>query len=233
MAVAYDAFSAASGTTTFSWTHTPVGTPRGVTVFIVQDISGVDQITGVTYGGVAMTEIALSPLLKTGGEPAVTYGYHLGSAIPTGAQTVAVTVSGGTDAKRAVCVSVTAAGDTEVQDTTTIQSNALTDPSGTLSLGAVSCFCWEAFYSGLGSAGGITPLTGWTSRDEHDFGVDMAGFYTYDTVGTADVTIGYTASSDDCNLIGVAIKETVPAGHPATKRMGGVEFAHRIGKGVW
>lgn len=39
------------------WTHTPVGTPRGIIVQVVQN-AGTDEVTGVTYGSVAMTEDA-------------------------------------------------------------------------------------------------------------------------------------------------------------------------------
>src|SRR5688572_13669586 len=117
MAIAFDAASnVAAGNGTLSWTHTPVGTPKGVLVLIAS-ASLTDQVAAATYGGTAMTELADSPLLQTvGDEGGSVYGYFLGSSVPTGAQTVEVTVTGAAS-KRAVAVTVTAAGDTAVEDT--------------------------------------------------------------------------------------------------------------------
>src|SRR5574343_1167810 len=91
MAVAFDAFSnVAAGTGTLSWTHTPVGTPRGVRVDIVED-GGTNGVSGVTYGGVAMELVAVNA--KASGEAGTDITYFLGNNIPTGAQTVSVSVS--------------------------------------------------------------------------------------------------------------------------------------------
>ena len=53
-AVASDSVSASSGTT-LSWTHTPVGTPTAVGVSL-WNYEPFATITGITYGGVAMTQ---------------------------------------------------------------------------------------------------------------------------------------------------------------------------------
>jgi hypothetical protein len=101
MAVALDATSAgAGGTGNFNWTHTPVGTPKGVWVVIPQDTGQTDEVTAVTYGGVAMERVIAgsptNPIFRdgVGGDDGGIYEYFLGSGIPTGAQTVAVTVNG-------------------------------------------------------------------------------------------------------------------------------------------
>ena len=208
MAVAFDAASTGVGTSTFSWSHTPVGTPRGVIVFVVQS-GAVDEITSVTHGGVSMTEADGSPLIKLTGESCVVYVYFLGSGISGGAQTVEVVAGIGTLNKRAIAVTLTASGNTAGQDTTTISSDALENPSGTLSLGNVSSFCCEALFSGQDAVTGITPSAGWTSRDEYQFTTldQTAACYTYDTVGVSDVTMGWTQTSEDAVSIGIAIKD--------------------------
>ena len=48
MAILYDQVSSDSPTgTELSWEHTPVGTPRGVIVFVMHYENGTDQVTGV------------------------------------------------------------------------------------------------------------------------------------------------------------------------------------------
>lgn len=221
MTVAYDAVSnATEGTSTLSWTHTPAGTPRGVIVFVVQNAGATDEVTGITYGGVALTEATGSPLLKAAAEDGGVYCYHLGTSIPTGAQTVVVNVDATGTTKAAVAFTVTAAADTNVQDTTTISSDAATNPSATLSLVGSTCFCAEAFMSGQASVSAISPPTDWTSRYEFDFTAQTAGFYTYDTIGSTDVAMGWTQTSDDAICIGVAITEGAAAAAAATNSDG-------------
>lgn len=210
MAVAFDAVSAATqGTGNLSWTHTPVGTPRGVKVHIRHD-NNVDEVSGVTYGGVAMTEVAGSPNILATSEQGVVYGYFLGAGLPTGPQTVVVTVTGST-AKDAMAITVTAGGDTELQDVdATINSGSLENPSVTLSLGGKTCFCSIGFLSGIPDPANVTPFTNWTSRSEVDYGAFTSAVYTYDIIGTTDVTAGWTQVADDAVAIAMAIMETVP-----------------------
>ncbi len=212
MTIAFDASSnATEAGTTLSWTHTPVGTPAGVLVFVVQNVTG-DEVTSVTYGGVAMTEVTGSPNTKAAAEDGTTYGYHLGTGIPAGAQTVVVNVTATGSIKAAVAYTVTAAADTVVQDTDiTINSDSATNPSATLSLGGNTCFCAIGFMSGQAAVGNITPSANWTSRYEFDFTSQVAGFYTYDTIASADVTMGWTQTADDAICIGIALTESVAA----------------------
>ena len=226
MSIAFDAFSSvAAGTGNLSWTHTPVGTPRGITVEVVQN-TGTDEVSGVTYGGTAMTEVTGSPNLKAAVEAGAVYCYFLGASIPTGPQTVLVTVTGASS-KRAGAVSVTAAADTEVQDTdVTINSNSVANPSATLALGGNSCFCMEGFFSGSNDPADITELAGWTNRLEHDFTSQTAGWYTYNTIGTADVTMGWTQTAQDAVCIGIAIRE---AGAPPPPAVGGTMTLMGVG----
>jgi hypothetical protein len=211
-AVAFDAVSnVAEATGELSWTHTPVGTPRAAIVTVVGN-SATDPVTSVTYGGTSMTEATGSPVLNTdplSGEPGSVAVFFLGASIPTGAQTVVVTVNGAA-VKRAVAVTLTATTDTEVVDTSTLFDDATGNPSVTANLGGRTCFVMIGFHSGSDTPAGFAPTTGWTSRLEHDFtdtGLQGAGWYTYDTIDTADVASGYTASANDVALISVAVSE--------------------------
>lgn len=207
MTVAFDAFASSTlQTDQIDWTHTPVGTPRGIIVQICSP-TGADAITGVTYGGVAMTEVAGSPNLHTTGEDGSVYTYFLGSNIPTGAQAIAATVANA-QAKIGRSISLTAAADTEVVDSDgTINSDSVTDPSVTLSLGGRASFCAIVLNSGGDNIAAITPLTGWTSRGESDTGLEVWGWYTYDTIGTADVTAGWSQTTEDACAIAIAVSE--------------------------
>jgi hypothetical protein len=185
-----------------------VGTPRGVLVFVFAE--GNQDVTGVTYGGSAMAQVTGSPVTQTTGEVGEIHGFFLGSSVPTGAQTVEVTVSGAID-RGAVAYTVTGAGDTEVVDTTAITSgeSGVQSPSGTLSLGGQECFCAEAWFDGASNPGAIDPLTNWTLAEEEDLGVASGGSYYYDIVGTADVTFGYTSgAANHLAVLGVAIRDT-------------------------
>lgn len=207
MAVAFDAFSTIGQTTgDMSFTHTPVGAPKGIIVYIVTN--GVNiTVSGVTYGGVAMTQAANSPVTNVTGELGSTHCYFLGSSIPTGAQTVSIDMLLGTEVSFAGCVSVTASNDTSVVTTGTVLNDNLLNPSVTLSLGGVTSFCMLGAWSGQNNPASLLPFTSWTSRATVDFGVESGCIFTYDTIGSTDVAAGYTASADDVALHAIAIRE--------------------------
>ena len=215
-AVAFDAFtSSTGGTGDYSYSHTPVGTPRGAIVHVIVNGLAVG-ITGVTYGGTSMTEVAESPATNSTGELGSTHTFFLGTSVPAGMQTVAVDATLGTEVSVSGCVTLTADQDTSVVDTGVVISNNQVDPSVTLSLGGVSCFAMIGAWSGIGNLT-MAPLTGWTDRFEHDFGNQNGLIYTYDTVGTSDVTAGYTAGGDDVALHAIAIRENAAVGGTAAQ----------------
>lgn len=207
MAVAFDAFSASAGSGTRTWTHTPVGTPRAVIVFAVLS-NATDNITTVTYGGTSCTGIAGSPNVVGTGENCAAHAFFLGASIPTGAQSVVVTQTGGSVGMCAYAITLTAATDTEVVDSDgTISSTSIADPSVTLSLASRTSFAALAFSSGHDAVTSITQLTGWTNRNEVDLGATVTACYTYDTIGTTDVTAGWTQTADDAAAMCVAVSE--------------------------
>src|SRR3954469_22408706 len=211
MAVAFDALSV-SGlfTNSAAWTHTPVGTPSGVIVYIVRDSGSTDNITAVTYGGVAMNRQAFT--IHSGTEGGIVYSYFLGSGIPSGAQSVHITYTSIASCQ-AYAITVTAASDTGGVTNQTdgfTGNSAVVDPSFTLPLSSRSSFCSLALFSGQNQPTGISPLTGWTAQDETDFGSQTAACYTYNTIGTADVTAGWTQTASDACYAALAIAEATP-----------------------
>lgn len=211
-AVAYDAVShdgaAAAGDTgsSFNWTHTPSGTPRGVLVYVVQGTTATDEVTSVTYGSLTLTRVGVACDTLT--EPGCVYAYFGGYSVPTGAQTVTVN-SSGASGKHASAITYTADTDTRVTNLTTLVEN-LTNPSKSLALFSKTSHVSLGLYSGGGAVTNITPSTNWTSRYEDDFGAFLGGFYTYDIVGSTDVTTGFTQAVDDLAMLAVGISEVDP-----------------------
>lgn len=225
MAITFDAFTADASPTTGndSFSHGGGAGPRAALGFIV-GTSPTDEVSGATYGGVSMTQLSSSPKLATsGGEPGVVHAFLL-NGIASGTQTFAFTTSASTVTHQAYCITLNADADLEVVDEdVTVDSTSQANPSVTLSLGGRSCFCAIAFMSGHAGTASITPLTSWTSRHEVTTGSETAACYTYDTIGTSDVTAGWTQTAEDALMYAVALGEVVAAGgQPITKRHEGI-----------
>lgn len=218
MTIAKDAVTDRTGTSDtadYNFTHTPSGAPKGVLVLIQQGGSSTPETVTVTYGGESLSQTPQSPATGVGSgsdSNSVIYGFFLGTGLPTSAQTVAVTKSG-SDGFRTLVITLTAVGDTVVQDDdASISSTSLANPSATLALGGKNSFCAEAFKSGHNNVANITPLTDWTDDAEVDLGSNTIGWYTYDIVGTSDVTMGWTQTAEDATCLGVAMTESAAAG---------------------
>src|SRR3990167_3738972 len=210
MTVAYDATSAttAAGTGTLTWSHTPAGTPKGIIVYVMQNASGgADQVTGVTYGGSAMSEISGSPVFHSGGEPGAVYGYFLGSSVPTGVHQVVVSVSGATS-KRGAAYSVTAVGNTQVQASATFSSTSQANPTVSLSVSSFACFSSIAFHSGSNATSSHAPFTNWIKNMTQDWGTQTGGVFKHQIMTTQNHDAGYTAGEDDVAVIAVADRDS-------------------------
>ncbi|MFA5372162.1 MAG: hypothetical protein WC298_09345, partial [Sideroxydans sp.] len=119
-AVAHDSASEShTGTTgsanqaSFTWNHTPAGTPRGVLVYVFTR-SATQTVTGVTYGGVAMAAVAGGLAIDTGGEAGRVDTFFLGASIPTGARPVVVSRTNNGTVMYASAATQTAGANTEV-----------------------------------------------------------------------------------------------------------------------
>lgn len=211
MTVAFDnsAIQTAGGANP-SLAITPVGTPRGVLVFVS---SVVDSVTAITYGGTSMTALPNTPFNGTNGEATSMHVHFLGASVPTGTQTASVTASDH-GSKTLTIITLTAADDIEVNEVTQLLDSAgIDDPRATLSLNGVESFVCELWTSGISGVGGVTPITGWTDRGEGDLGSLTTGVYSYDTIASSDVSCGYDSSvSDNVQLLGIALNEVSGGG---------------------
>jgi hypothetical protein len=224
--ISYDAESEGTGTTTLSWTHTPVGTPRGVLVFCMVATISTDVFSGATYGGTAMT--AVGSAADSSGEVGFTEAYFLGASIPTGAQTAVCTVSSGTNTKHGVAFTFTNnnASDMETAgaDFCTVSAD-VDDPSCTIASQTSPTMAAAAMHSGQNAEASTTAGSGFTIRHSNDYGTSTTASETMTTQqSSGTVTAAFvTAASDDVAMVGVAIKQITadpePSGHrPAAVR---------------
>ncbi len=170
-------------------------------------------VTGATYGGATMTLVQELFYGATGGHIAV---YFLGTNANSGTQTFSVSCGGFFGNGVIAVQSLNADANMEVVDWDQVSSASIDDPSVTLSLGGRSSFAMLA-----ASAGHIdvntAPLSGWTAEREEGVGGANDYIYTYNTIGTADVTAGMTtASAAMTQMIALAVAEVAASGpvHP-------------------
>lgn len=217
MAVAFDAASEShTGTTdatsvaTHSWTHTPVGTPRGIVVFTINRNTSNDIVTGVTYGGVSMTAVTGGFAADTAGEVGATKAWFLGASIPTGAQTVEITRTNNTNGTYGVAFSVTASADTEIKGSPVLIQEDSTIGVVAVDSGADTAIRFAAVMAGGSSAPG--PGTGSTAGPNIDFGTRVHDSAYETTPGSGSRNVGFaTVASDDCALVAVAVGEVASA----------------------
>lgn len=205
MAIAHDAATViGTGTGTIEGTHTPTGTPKGVVVAIVQDGSA-EEVTAVTYGGVSLKKEVFKG--QATAEAGSSQFWFLGSEIPTGAQTVKVTVSG-SNTRAVTCMTVTAGEDTKVAATGSTAEESATNPSVTLKTGAIETVTYGATFSGeqasgVGVGGGLTQLA------ENQLTSISTSYNVLRRTEnpSADTTVSWTWSNDECAAVGIAVKE--------------------------
>lgn len=202
----------------FSWVHTPVGTPRGAGVYLHHDTSTTDHVTGVTYGGVAMQRKVRAT--DGAGEQGATEIWFVGENVPTGPQTVEVTLSSGTDDNfHCVSFTVTADDDTEVVDFDAISGDTA-DARVTLQYGSRTCITYVGSHLGGSNTTDYPEESGQESVHTHDFGIMVGMFSRQTTPGSSDFTCGWNRGiSDDVALVAVAISEVVSGGGGGSKAM--------------
>ncbi len=218
MAVAHDASSEShTGTTgstseaSFTWTHTPVGTPKGVLVFVMQDNASTDKVTSVTYGGTTVPAVSGGFAADTAGEVRACKAFFLGVGIGTGAKSVVVTRTNDSTLMYAVAITVTSAHDTEIylpgivlQQTDTALVEQLVDDGST----------------GVNSvrfAGGSFALNNVPSQGANsnalvgiDFGSQVARVVRETTAGQGSRPVGFSnATVDDVAAVYLAVREAV------------------------
>jgi len=191
----------ASGTITAA--HTPTGTPNGAFVWVMS-VSSSATVSGVTYGGVSMTEVTGSPVSLSNG---YIQCFSLVSGVPSGAQNAVATLVG-TSTRAIYCLTLTGASALVVEDIDIINTTS-SNPRGTLTLGGNTCFCATGLYDDQSSPASQTPLTNWTKDQSYSHGSKSSSFLTYDLISTADVTTGWDAGDVDNGAVSLAIRESV------------------------
>lgn len=201
--------SPSAGVGTLSWTHTPVGSPNGIFVSVVQDATSADQVSGVTYGGVAMTLVqSTATSTPTGWK----YAYLLNEGIPTGPQTVTVTVTGAAT-KRACSLSfLSDTGTVQVVDLSNTASASGANPNASTQpdIFSVDSLAVGVLYSGQDAITSIAPGTGAVDVLEHDFGTQcMSVIRKTAAVASGNfVSISWVATADSYHATVYAITST-------------------------
>jgi hypothetical protein len=100
-----------------------------------------------------------------------------------------------------------------------VDSASQANPTGTLTLSSRTCFVCQGLMSGQAAVASITQPAGWSIGVEATTGSECAAVYSYDTIGSSDVTVGWTQTADDAFAVAIAVSEVVSAaGQPIIKR---------------
>lgn len=216
MAVAYDAGSESHTDTTtsaseasFTWEHDPVGTPRGVLVYTFVIGSGTDIATSVTYEGAALAAVGGGSAVDSAGEAGVVTAWFLGSSVPTAdPATVVVNRTNNANAMYAVCITVTAGGDTSTAGVVLVEGDgAFAEVNVDDGSPGTDSVRFAGFYFG----GNNVPAAGANSTDIHsiDPGARVAGTVRETTAGQGSRPVGCDSGSDDRAAVYLAVTEQV------------------------
>lgn len=196
----------------YTFNFTPAGTPRAIVIGVVHGVTATRLVTGLTYGGVTMTQISGAVASDTANEPGFAEMWILlgtdANPVPTGVQTVSATGQGSSTTDIFFVVwELSASGNIlGIIDSDNISNNAA-DPTRTLTAGGLTKISLCAMYGG-GAAPGGTLSAGNTLDHTHDLGAFYAQSCYETTVDNADHTIGWsTLASDDLAFVCVAIAE--------------------------
>lgn len=185
---------------------TPTNPPAAVCLVIVQSGAATDQVTSVTYAGVALTRRRFD--IETT-EPGAVYIYWGAGNLPSGAQNAVVNRTGTTSLRTVVSTMTVAAGQTVAVDIDASgASAAITNPSWTMTTAAVTTACYLGIHSGLQTMTS-TPATNWTLQGvAEDRGNDGRGWARRLAVAAGNTAPGWAAAtSEDFVGSSIAFKE--------------------------
>lgn len=212
--IVHDAFSSPadgnSGVPSFSWSHNPVGVPRGVLIFVLQG-SVTKTVTTVTYDGMDVPEVVGGSAIDTAGEPSRVDTFFLGSNVPTtDPATVVVNRTNNSVGMFAVAITVTSpAVDTEVY----LPGIALLQENGTLAeqnvddgSPPIKSVRYAHIYSGLDSPPGVGANS--VSLHSHDFALNSTVTVREAVTGQGSRPIGFSSgTSDDRAAVHLAVRQ--------------------------
>lgn len=220
MAVAHDAASEShTGTTpstnqdSFNWTHTPTGTPRGVLVYVFAGNNATNPVTGVTYGGSALSAVTSGEASDTADEPGNCKAYFLGASVPTGAQSVVVSRTNNATEMYATAITVTAAADTEYAGVVT-ESNNQTLAEENIDDGSPGSD--SVRYCGLFAGANTIPAAGANTTLLHSITLSFTRHIEVGretTAGQGARPVGFSdGTTDDVAAVYLAIREAAGGG---------------------
>jgi len=218
--VAFDAVgpsSAGVGFTTSPGTWTHVNNGNGIVVGCTVFTGSSDTVTGVTYGGVALTKIGF--VSDTAG--GVSFWGLIGPTCPTGSNTVSVAVSDGTNNHNAGSISVSAAGSfgTPVTGQTASNTTSLAvTVNGTVADGLIVSVAAHGNSGTWGFTGGTVQ---WSHNGTSGSGADNGAGGTIASAGGNQTVTWTNSTSDAWAVVAVEILPAGASGPPLLKYVGG------------
>lgn len=180
------------------------GTPAAVVGCAYSNDTDGPSLTA-TYDSESMTRIASFDFTNSGG------GYISVFLLASGANagTVNFTITGGASSVAGYAVSLNAGTTLELNNTATFDMATATSPSGgTLTLGGTTSYVIQCGQTDGADATAQAPVSGWTGVYEQDIGSQVNVGDRYGTIGSSDVTWGWTmTSSIDVAGIAIAVNE--------------------------
>lgn len=216
MAVAHDNVSESaenSGALSYTWDHTPVGAPKGVLVFTFCPQQN-NRVSNVTYGGEALAAVVGGTALDTAGEKGACTAWFLGTGIPAGVQAVVVTRTSVVGSQYGVCVTVTAASDTEATGVVLLQEDgALSEQNVDDGSPGTNSVRYVGAYSGIDSELDVGANTTYLIGETLVIDTCVASVARETVAGQGSRPVGFAeAASDDRAAVHLAILETAVAG---------------------
>lgn len=207
MAISHDAVTTATAYTTTgtqTTSHVANASAYAALVLIVQQSSVADQVSGVTYGGTAMTRLVFD---TNGTESGAIYVYFL-NAVSGGTQNVAMTTTGTAEKQLVVATMTKTASPASIAYVVgSGTSTSSADPSWSITglNTALTYVAYEAIHSGLQTMT-TTPHASWTLISSTDAGTQGRGFarLTSATSGVSSIASGWLSGTAD-DFIGVSV----------------------------
>lgn len=203
---AFDAYSNSSGTGDLSWTHTPVGAPTGVVVYIWQYNTNVFQVASVTYGGVTMERKTGVLLTYPGPVNAIGYMYFLNRNIPTGPQTIAVDTTA-VITRQASAITLTGGTNCEIDANQSGGSGVTPSVNPHQALQTFKrAVLLGSMLSDLDDGSTIAVTAGFTQLGEHDIGTETVNVMRAPIQNPAPYGINWTANSSGWAVMATAVR---------------------------
>jgi hypothetical protein len=212
--VIYQNATKGTGTTTWSWGHVGTTQMRGGIVHVAIEGTTTDVVSGVDWGGVAMTFVGRE--VRTTGETGQVESYFIGSGLPTTtAPTITVTVSSGTHNKAGFATSLTTSGkerDLQLAGTFCTMTGSAANPTCTVTGITGASFGSTGLWSGRNLDTDISVSDPFVKNHANDFGTTVAGIANFKNTyeqESGNVVIAWTMLTEEFAGVGLAV-ELVP-----------------------